>query len=227
MTTNKARPFAPPSLAEQTRRTAEAFIAGLPEAEQQIVGRAFEHLLASDVAANAKKTGDPAPDFELPEIRRGSLRLSALLGRGPVVLSFYRGSWCPFCNLEIKALHEQLPAITALGATLVAVSPELPENARKITDAQDIPFALLTDRGNAVAREYGLIMTIDEELRPLYLRWGLDVPAANGDDSFELPVPATYVIDRDGSICAAHVDKDYTRRMEPADIIGALERIQR
>jgi peroxiredoxin len=224
---NTAKSSTAPSLSEQTRRTAEEFISALPESEQQVVGRSFEHLLASNVAVNAKGMGDTAPDFELPEIRGGSRRLSELLGRGPVVLSFYRGSWCPFCNLEIKALHDHLPAITDLGATLVAVSPELPENARAMIDKHGVRFALLTDRGNAVAREYGLVMSIDEELRPLYLRWGLDVPAANGDDSYELPVPATYVIDTDGSIRAAHVDKDYTRRMEPADIINTLATIKR
>jgi len=142
-----------------------------------------------------------------------------------MVLSFYRGSWCPFCNLELNALQTMLPEIKACGARLVAISPELPDNSLSHAEKLGLEFDVLTDLGNRVAREYGLIMTIHETLRPLYLQWGLDVPAANGDESYELPVPATYVIDKNGTIRAAYIEKDYTKRMEPLAIMESLKQL--
>ncbi len=214
-----------PSLAEQTEQTANEFIAALPEDAQKIVGASFEKLLKSDIAKNAINVGDKAPDFSLPNVKGGNLRLSEVLKQGPVVLNFYRGGWCPFCNLEFKALQERLPEIKELGATLIGVSPETPDNSLSTVEKHQLEFDVLSDVGNKVIREYGLLFTVYEEVRPLYLEWGLDIPQVNGDDSWELPVPATYVIDTDGVVHAAHVDKDYTKRMEPADIVAALKEL--
>ena len=213
------------TLANRTEQALNEFVSSLPAEQQTTVANAFQDLLASPVAANAINTGDEAGLFELPNVRGGNLSLSSALLDGPVVLSFYRGSWCPFCNLELNALQAALPEIRALGARLIAISPELPDNSLSHAEKLALEFDVLTDRGNRVARDYGLIMTVHETLRPLYLEWGLDVPAANGDDSHELPVPATYVIDTGGIVRAAHVDKDYTKRMEPADILDALKRL--
>ena len=211
------------TLAEQTQETVEAFIGGLTADVQQTVGEVFERLLNSNITDQAKSIGDIAPDFALPNVSGGRTRLSELLANGPVVISFYRGGWCPFCNLEFKALHDKLPEIKALGATLVGISPETLAVSKQTVLDHQLEFEVLSDEANHVARDYGLVMVVDEAIRPHYEQWGIDIPAANGDDTFELPVPATYVIDRDGVIRAAHVDKDYTRRMEPADIITALK----
>ncbi len=211
------------TLAEQTQETVEAFIGGLTADVQQTVGEVFERLLNSNITDQAKSIGDIAPDFALPNVSGGQTRLSELLANGPVVISFYRGGWCPFCNLEFKALHDKLPEIKALGATLVGISPETLAVSKQTVLDHQLEFEVLSDEANHVARDYGLVMVVDEAIRPHYEQWGIDIPAANGDDTFELPVPATYVIDRDGVIRAAHVDKDYTRRMEPADIITALK----
>ncbi len=215
-----------PTLAEQTEKAANEFISRLSEDAQKIVGGSFEKLLVSDVAKDAINVGDKAPDFSLPSVRGGNIRLYEALKKGPVILSFYRGGWCPFCNLEFKALQERLPEMKALDATLIGVSPETPDNSLSTVEKHQLKFDVLSDVGNVVVREYGLIMTVYEEVRPLYLEWGIDLPASNGDDSYELPVPATYVIDTDGVIRAAHVDKDYTKRMEPADIVAALRAIK-
>jgi peroxiredoxin len=161
----------------------------------------------------------------LPDVRGGQGQLADFLAHGPVVLSFYRGGWCPFCNLEFKALADILPAINAAGATLVGISPERPEVGQQTVADHGLEFEVLSDVGNLVIRDYGLLMRVDEQMRPHYRQWGIDLFAANGDESYELPVPATYVIDRDGVIRAAHVDRDYTSRMEPADILAALDSI--
>jgi peroxiredoxin len=214
------------TLAEQTANTLNDFMASLPAGQQEIVAAAFKELLASNVADNAPAAGDQAPDFVLPNVRGDRLSLSAALDSGPVVLSFYRGSWCPFCNLELNALQQRMPEIRACGARLIAVSPEKPDSSLNHAEKMGLEFDVLSDLGNQVAQRYGLVMQVAESMRPLYLEWGLNLPAANGDDSYEIPVPATYVIDRRGTIQAAYVDKDYTRRMEPAQIINALQSIK-
>ena len=213
------------TLAEQTQEAKNAFIDGLPEEVQQLVGGVFERLVNSNIIDHAKKVGDRVPDFRLPNVKGGYTTLSQLLEIGPVVISFYRGGWCPFCNLEFKALHDKLPEIQMLGATLVGISPETLTVSQQTVQEHQLEFEVLSDTGNQVARDYGLVMVVDEAIRPYYEQWGIDVPAANGDETFELPVPATYVIDQDGVIRAAYVDKDYTKRMEPADIVAALREL--
>ena len=213
------------TLSKQTEQALNEFMASLPGEQQTTVANAFQELMASTVTSNAINIDDQASPFELPNVRGGSLSLSTVLQDGPVVLSFYRGSWCPFCNLELNALQAMLPEIKACGARLIAVSPELPDNSLSHAEKLGLEFDVLTDLGNEVARDYGLVMAIHETLRPLYLQWGLDVPAANGDDSYELPVPATYVIDTTGTIRAAYIEKDYTKRMEPAAIVDALKEL--
>lgn len=211
-----------PTLSEQTRQTLEAFVAGLPGDQQEIVGKAFETLMASDTAANAVKSGDKAPDFTLPSVRGGELALADALEEGPVVLSFYRGSWCPFCNLELNALQQRMDDIKACGARLIAVSPERPDSSLSHAEKLNLSFDVLSDLHNKIAMQYGLVMNVHETLQPLYLEWGLDLPAANQDDSWQLPVPATYIIDQDRTVRAANIDKNYTSRMEPEEILDTL-----
>ena len=214
-----------PTLSEQTQQALNDFVTGLPEDQQQTVSAAFQDLLSSSVTATAKKKGETAAAFELDNVRGGKLSLSEALSDGPVVLSFYRGSWCPFCNLELNALQQRLADIEACGARLIAVSPELPDASLSHAEKLELGFDVLSDPGNLVAERYGLVMTVHETLRPLYRQWGIDLPAANGDESFQLPVPATFVIDCSAIICASHVDKDYTKRMEPDAIIEVLQAI--
>jgi peroxiredoxin len=211
------------TLRAQTTQLKEEFIAGLPDEVKRTVGESLEKRLQSDVAKNAKTIGDKAPDFSLPNVKGELVRLSEACKAGPVVLSFYRGGWCPFCNLEMRALQQRLPQIKALGASLIAISPQTPDNSLTTAEKLQLEFEVVSDQGNKTTHDYGLLMQVYEEMRPLYLNWGFDIPAANGEDSYELPVPATYVIDREGIIRAAYVDKDYTTRMEPADIITALQ----
>ena len=214
------------SLADRLGETVENFMSSLPDEDAQITGGSFEKLAASQTAENALAVGEMVPDFTLPNVTGDPVTLSDMLNKGPVVLNFYRGGWCPFCNLELQALQARLPEIKALGATLVGISPETPDNSLTAIEKHQLEFEVLSDVGNKTARKFGLLFTVYEEMRPLYLKWGLDVPASNGDDSWELPVPATYVIDRNAVVHAAHVDKDYTKRMEPDEVIAALQELQ-
>ena len=214
------------SLADRIGETVKSFMSALPENEAQITAGSFEKLYASNIAENAIVAGDIAPDFTLPNITGDPVTLYRALNSGPVVLSFYRGGWCPFCNLELQALQAQLSEFRALGANLIGISPETPDNSLSAIDKHQLEFEVLSDIGNKTASKYGLLFTVYEEMRPLYLKWRLDVPASNGDDSWELPVPATYVIDTASVVRAAHVDKDYTRRMEPAQILATLRELK-
>ena len=210
------------TLNEQIAETVAAFMGQLPPDTVAVVSGSFEKLAASDVGKNAILVGDRAADFTLPNATGTPVSLYEVLKQGPVVLSFYRGGWCPFCSLELQALQSILPDIRALGATLIGVSPETPDNSLSTVEKQQLEFEVLSDQGNQVARDYGLLFTVYEEMRPLYLEWGFDLPAVNGEDSWEIPVPATYVIDANGIIRAGYVNKDYTKRMEPDDILAAL-----
>ena len=214
------------SLAERLGETVENFMSSLADEDAQITGGSFEKLAASQTAENALVVGDTVPDFTLPNVTGDPVSLHDMLNKGPLVVNFYRGGWCPFCNLELQALQARLPEIRALGATLVGISPETPDNSLTAIEKHRLEFEVLSDVGNKTARKFGLLFTVYEEMRPLYLKWGLDVPASNGDDSWELPVPATYVIDSNAVIQAAHVDKDYTKRMEPEDVLAALHAIR-
>ena len=215
----------PATLAEQL----DSFKAGLATQAPPEVLAAFDRettsLVAPGIAANSLKQGAQAPDFTLPSVDGTHVTLSALLTHGPVVLTFYRGDWCPYCNLQLRAYQAVLPQIQALGASLVAVSPQTPDNSLSTAEKKGLTFPVLSDAGNGVARRYRLVFTEGEAVRPIMARFGSDVPAFNGDGSWELPMPGTFVIAPNGTVRLAHVDADWTKRLEPAAILGALRQI--
>ena len=194
----------------------------IPPDVQQTMQQAADALAKSGIADRSLKAGDTAPDFTLPDAHGSSVNFVDALEHGPVVLSFYRGGWCPYCNLELQALQQALPEIQKLGAQLIAVSPELPDHSLSTTEKHALAFRVLSDQENQVAGDFGIVFTLPETLRPIYTQFGIDLPAWNGDDSFELPMPATYVIGRNGIILDGFVSTDYTQRMEPAKILDIL-----
>lgn len=205
----------------QTFRT--EFMGKAPVEIREMMTRADLELLASGILDRTKRSGEAAPDFTLPDARSGPVSLTDLLAKGPVVLSFYRGGWCPYCNLELRALQRALPEIERLGATLVAISPQTPGESLSTAEKNDLEFPVLSDVGSETARAFGIAFDLAEELRPIYAKFGHALPDKNGDDSWVLPIPATFVIAQNGTIAFAHVDVDYRSRMEPSDIIAALQ----
>lgn len=187
-----------------------------------VMTQATTELDSSGIVNNSLKVGDKAPDFELPGATGEPVKLSSLLAKGPVVINFYRGQWCPYCNLELRAFQQLLPEFQQENAQVIAISPELPDNSLSVTEKHDLAFPVLSDVGNTVARSYGLIFALAESLRPLYKGFGIDIPASNGDDTYELPVPATYVIDESGTVRYAYANADYTLRAEPAEVLAAV-----
>jgi peroxiredoxin len=183
----------------------------------------IEELRASFAVENTIGVGDQAPDFELPDPAGRIVLLKNLIQTGPVVATFYRGGWCPYCNLQLRAYQAVLPKIIALGAHLVAISPQLPDGSLSTTKANDLTFDVLSDVGNTVARSFGLVWSLPEELRAALRSNNKALPAINGDESWELPVPATYVIGRHGRVEFATVEVDYRNRPEPDAILAALK----
>ena len=192
-----------------------------------IISGDMERVRAAGTLDAALKVGQLAPDFTLPDAFGNPVSVSALLARGPVVISFYRGEWCPFCNIELRALQQALPAMEQLGATLIAISPERPDYGIVAAEKNKLTFPVLSDFGNKVARQFGVVFQIGQELKEFSRNvFKNDIALRNGEDSYELPVPATYVIDTSGLIRFAHVDVDYmTGRAEPAEVISALKAI--
>ncbi|MFA6984664.1 MAG: peroxiredoxin-like family protein [Arenimonas sp.] len=180
-------------------------------------------LRASGVARNVIKPGDRMPEFELPDANGVTVRSRDLLVKGPLLLTFYRGSWCPYCNLELNALQQRLPDIRARGASLVAISPQTPDASLTTQMKHDLKFPVLSDAGNKIARKFGLVFTLDDGLKKIYDAFGIDLLAHNGDGSLELPVPATYLIGSDGVVLASYVNLDYRERLEPEVAIGWLD----
>jgi len=211
------------SLSSQIDTLKTAMATQVPPEALAAMSDAARELAASGVAAKALKVGAEAPGFALPDAHGRTVCLEDLLKAGPVVLVFYRGLWCPFCNLTLAALQQALPQIGETGATLVAVSPQTPSATEHTSQTLQIAFPMLSDAGNETARAYGLVFTLAAEMRPIYEALGVDLRVVNGDASYELPLAATYVIGRDHKVAYAFVDSDYTHRMEPADITRVLQ----
>lgn len=187
----------------------------------------IQSVADSGIVEKAKNTGDTAPDFTLKNATGQTVTLSEELKKGPVVLTWYRGGWCPYCNLQLAAYQKILPQIEELGAQLIALTPELPDKSLSTSEKNGLKFQVLTDLNSNVAREYGLVFELTDEVAGYYSDF-FSMAEFNGKDANEkeLPLAATYIIDQDGKITWAFLDADYTKRAEPRDIIQALDNIE-
>lgn len=195
----------------------------IPAEIREIMQRAGQELADSGQADRALAVGAQAPRFSLPSATGQTLALDDLLADGPVVLTFYRGAWCPYCNIALRSLQQHHEAITARGARLVAVSPQIPDESLNLTEKHDLAFDVLSDTGSDTAKQYGLAFDLPDDLAAVYDKLGFDLQRVNDGHPRTLPLPATYVIDRTGVIRWAFVDTDYTTRAEPAEILAALD----
>jgi len=211
------------NLTQELNEFKAKFKASQPEEIKSVMATATTDLIESKLAENSLGKGDTIPNFSLPNAVGEEVSLDSLLAKGAVVISFYRGGWCPYCNMELRALQQALPEIKDKGATLVAISPETPDSSLSTKEKNELSFEVLSDRNNQLAKKLGLVFTLPESLRPIYNNFGIDIPAYNGDSSFELPLPATYVVATDGTVICSFADADYTTRLDPKEIITALE----
>ncbi|WP_193212132.1 peroxiredoxin-like family protein [Luteolibacter marinus] len=216
---------AEPSLQEQLdARSAEAAKSGDP-AVRAAYARGIDAVAESGILDRAKKVGDKAPDFTLEDAAGKAVQLSTLWKDGPVILTWYRGGWCPYCNIALAALQEKLPEFRAAGARLVALTPELPDKSLSTKEKNHLEFEVLTDLNHRVAKNYGIAFELTPEVRELYKKH-FNLTDFNGKEAGEgtLPLAATYIIGRDGVIRWAFVDSDYRKRAEPDDIVAFLKK---
>jgi peroxiredoxin len=189
--------------------------------------KATAELIASRQTERALKVGDRAPSFNLPDAEGVMIDSARLLAKGPVVLTFYRGVWCPYCNLDLQAIEAAAADIRAAGASLVAISQQVPANSRKSQRQNRLSFPILSDHGGQIAAVFGIRSRLPDDLINVYKGFGVDLPVINGEPSWTLPMPARYVIARDGVIAYAEINPDYTRRPDPSELLPTLERLRR
>lgn len=196
------------------------------------IKKAFKEGIAAideaRIVEKAKQVGDEAPDFTLKNAAGEEVKLSEELKKGPVVLTWYRGGWCPYCNITLAALQEELPAIKEAGATLIALTPELPDKALTTTEKNKLEFEVLTDLNHKVATRYDLMFKLTPDVENLYNQM-FDLKEYNGKDAGadQLPLAATYIIGQDRKIKWAFLHHDYHKRAEPKDIVRFLQKLEK
>lgn len=192
------------------------------EERNMINAAGVEDVRNSGILGKALNVGDIAPDFTLSNVQNQPVSLYNELANGPVILVWYRGGWCPYCNITLHYLQEKLPEFKKAGATLIALTPELPDNSLSTTEKNNLAFNVLSDLGNKVGKEFGVVFELTAEISSIYeASFGLN--NTNGDDSNELPLAATYVIDTDKTIKYAFLDADHKKRADPEEILKTLK----
>lgn len=213
-------------LEQQLAQLRAEFARTAPTGRPALYEAKIEELRSSFDLSRALGIGGKAQDFVLPDAHGHPISLSGILRHGPAVVTFYRGGWCPYCNLQLRAYQAALPTMMALGARLVAISPQLPDGSLSTAAKNELTFDVLSDVGNEVARRFGLVYALPEELRAALRSNNKALPGINGDQSWELPVPATYVIATNSRVALAFIDVDYRRRLAPQDILAALRTLE-
>lgn len=213
-----------PTMSELLAENTHARRKVLSEDDWDVIDGSIADLEATGIRSAVLKPGDTAPAFALPNALGQTVTSADLLARGPLVVKFYRGAWCSYCNVEVRALMGVLEDIRGLGADMVAITPELPDQMVTMQEKHDLEFEVLSDLGNAVARQYGLVWTLPERVRAFYAKIGLDLERSNGDASWELPIPGNFIVARDGTILDVFAEPDYRIRQEPADVVAVLKR---
>jgi len=213
------------SLKSKLNELKNSFNAKTPEEVKTVYEVGVKLVEESGIIARAKQVGDDAFDFKLSNANSEMVSLNNFLKKGPVVLTWYRGGWCPYCNLTLLALRKELPNFKNAGATLLALTPELPDRSMSTAEKYSLKFEVLSDIDNNVARKYGIVFKLSEDVAKIYdKKFGLS--EYNGNDDDELPLAATYVINRNGKIIYAFLDADYRNRAEPSEITAVLKKIR-
>jgi len=194
----------------------------VPADTQAVHARVIAELKGKRSAETVLAVGADAPAFDLADHNGRQVSSADLLVRGRLVICFFRGRWCPFCVAQLEAMNLIQQQIELAGATLVAISPQTVQQSFFMADQHKLRFPLLSDAGNQLARQFGLVYRVPDEQQAIYRRAFINLPFANGDDSWELPIPATFILNSERSVFYASANEDYTERPEPLDIVARL-----
>jgi len=197
----------------------------VPAEVQSIHSRVVKELKQSGIARRAVQQGTKAQPFELPDHNSKLAKSSDLLINGPLVICLFRGRWCPFCVGQMEGMNAIVPRLQELRATMIAISPQTIQQSYFMADQHKLRFPLLSDAGNKIARQFGLVYRVPEYQQDIYRRAFVNLPFANGDDSWELPIPALYILSRDHDVVYASANADYTERPEPTEVVEFLARL--
>ncbi len=211
------------SLTEQLKAVADEMSSKIPAEAQVVMEAAINDLKNSNLLDKALKTGGTLPSISLPNAKGETISLQSKLEAGKkLVIAFYRGGWCPYCNVELQALQKILPEIEAKGAELIAITPESPDNSLSTTEKNELTFEVLTDKDNKLAYSLNLAYQLPEELDKIYKDFGLDLEASQGNKDRTLPIAATYVVDASGKVTYHFLKEDYKLRADTSEILSAL-----
>lgn len=210
-------------IAPQLGAIYEKFTKNAPDVVKNPIIAAREGLLSTFDTTKAIKVGDKLPEFKLSDAVGKEQSSTELLSHGPLVITFYRGEWCPFCNIALSGLQKHLDEFKAKGVTLVAITPERPDGTLTMTEKHDLKFPVLTDLHNEYAHKLNIVWKQPETLRPVFERFDHNLPVRNGDDSFELPIPATLLVDKDGIVRNTYLNPDYIKRVEPKAVLEWID----
>jgi len=194
----------------------------VPADTRAIHARAVAEIKEQRIAERSLPVGSQAPAFELKDHNGKLVSSNELLSKGRLVICFIRGRWCPFCVGQMEAMNLILPQIQQAGASLVAISPQTVQQSFFMADQHKLRFPLLSDAGNQVARQFGIVYRVPDDQQAVYRRAFVNLPFTNGDESWELPIPATFILERDATVLSAWASADYTERPEPAEIVERL-----
>ncbi len=212
------------TLTDQLRLMKEASAKKLPPEKAKAMQDATDKLRKSNLAEKAFRVGQNMPNFSLPDAHGKIIHLKDLLKKGSVIISFYRGSWCPYCNAQLKGYQQHLAEFKSHGATLVAITPEKPDLTVLTEENKKLEFPILTDKSNKFAKKLGLVFEVNGELKEIYKQFGIDLEKSQDNAEWNLPIPATYIVSGKGKITYAFLDVDYTHRADPEDLIRALKK---
>ena len=215
-----------PSLQPQLDAITATSVGKLPADKAKTMEDATSDLRKSGIVDKAIRVGETLPPFELPNAEGKIVHSKELLAKGPIVISFYRGGWCPYCNTQLHAYQTHLAEFKQRGATLVAITPATPDDVLTTTQKHELAFPVLTDAGNKYGRQLRIVFHIPDTLRKVYQDFGIDLKKNQGNDAWDLPLPGTFVVDRSGKVAWEFVDVDYKKRAEPAAILAALDKLK-
>ncbi len=211
------------SLTKQLKERATQSAAKYPQTIHKIMNNGIDVVRKIQSITPSLKTGDTIPEIKLPNAANQSISVQDVLQHNKVILSFYRGGWCPYCNMELRALQKSQDEFKKLGATLIAISPETPDNSITTKEKNELRFEVLSDIDNTIAKAFNLAFTLPKDLQEVYKGFGIDLEKNNGNQNHQLPISATYIIGQDNTIVYDFTKEDYKERADPQEIINFLK----
>ena len=209
-------------LQDELKKINEQFRSNAPLELVEKIESSIAKLAGSKLVMSSLKVGDKMPSFALFNATSKIIKSEDLLSNGPLVINFYRGGWWPFCNLELGGYQEIIDEIHRKGAQLVAITPELPNETLSTAEKLNLEYEILSDTNNEIGKKFGIVFSMEDELKDVYKGFGVDLVTTQGNDNFELPAPGTFVVDKNGFVLLAHVDVNHTSRMEPEEVLLVL-----